>query len=226
MLTEKQRLGKILENFVASALRQLYPERLGYRIAWSGKDHYHEENEQRHDCDVKLYYEGNLLFAFECKNWRTFLNPYSTDIAQSEVISRFNKTQHAQYRIAVLTEREQFTKKALKEIASWGIRVFETHKLIGGRDFKNRNFHMFKTSLYSFLENLRPKQTTLNERQNFFSSNSDINILSSSSYTTTINKTKDTLVENAIKNLRYAPECDFEKLEQIDNLLADFEFES
>jgi hypothetical protein len=150
-LTEKERLGLIMENFVKAQLSSL-----GFqKVKHTGKESYtNKDNQTKRGVDFKVYGEhGQLATAIEAKNWKTLKRKYGKDIAQTEVVDRFAGV-NAKFKVLVISNFDVFDKQAQELILSSGIHVFETEKLIGAKIFKTRDFYTLKSRLEKFFENL------------------------------------------------------------------------
>jgi len=158
-LTDKERLGLVMENFVKAELSSLGIQ----NVKHTGKETYgHADNQSKRGVDFKVYGEhGQLAIALETKNWKTLRRKYSTDIAQTEVIDRFENL-NARLKVLVISSLDVFDIQAQKLIKSHGIDVFETEKLIGSKIFRSREFFVLKTRLNQFFEQI---EINLEQRQ-------------------------------------------------------------
>jgi hypothetical protein len=158
-LTERERLGLTLENIMKAELKSL-----GFtHLEHTGLESYkHEKNEARHGVDFKIYGEhGNLAIAIECKHLRTLDRKYSKDIAQTEVIDRFEGLD-TKFNILVISNFDVYDKQAQESILNHGIHVFEIGKLLGYKIFKSREFFILRSRLDRFFEDI---ETEHSERQ-------------------------------------------------------------
>lgn len=136
------------------------------KIKHCGKESYQKGyNEIRRGVDFKIYGEhGQLTVAGENKNWKTLRTRYSKDIAQTEVIDRFEGID-AKYEVLFIPDANVFDRQALALIRSHGIHIFETEKMLGGKDFHSKFFYILKARLEQFFENLETQTEQQSQRE-------------------------------------------------------------
>lgn len=164
-MTQKEKLGFIGESFLHSILKSVAKE-FGLKVKWSGKKSYDKKlrNEKRRGVDFKLYEEhGQLFVANENKNLKNPEKQYSLETAQNVVVNRFNDVPHAKHKALSISNFNTFNYKARNLITSQRIEVFEFGKLIGSKDFRNKNFHVIKAKLRTFIRSLI-KKDKLNQK--------------------------------------------------------------
>jgi hypothetical protein len=132
-------------------LRVLFPAKSGYRITcpdWDGN--YSNE----HGVDFKVFYYNKLFLVIECKNWRQRTLKYGSDIAQTEVVNRFEHV-GTNLKILIIPFADVFYNPALNLIRSNGIGILETKKLIGHRDYKSQLFYKVKSAITKLIKQHR-----------------------------------------------------------------------
>lgn len=107
-------------------------------------------NEERSDVDLKTFKNEILWMDEECKNWKNPTNQYGLPKAQSEVIERF-KNSKAKYKVLSIPNFNVFNWKARKQIISKGIKIFETGKLIGSKDFRSHSLYVKRMEFIKYL---------------------------------------------------------------------------
>lgn len=158
MATPKELLGQVQEDLVKSILRNLFPANEGFRITFPDKANYNNH----HGVDFKVFQRHKEVLALECKNWRKLGYKYGTDTAQTEVIDRFNHV-GTNLRITVLSFLEVFNNNALNQIRANGIKLIETQKLVGHKDFRTELYRTLLTAIQKlFKENKKSPRVLFN----------------------------------------------------------------
>jgi len=159
-LTKKERLGKIGELIVYNPLRKAVkqinddlPRDKILRVEWTGKNAYQiTGNNGKHNPDFKIYLNGELIKTYEMKNWRNGFN-YGCETAKTEVIDRFNNCAYNYQHGLIISFLSCFGKPAQQLInKSCHNSVITTDKLIGSKDFKNRD--LFANLLTQFIDDI------------------------------------------------------------------------
>jgi hypothetical protein len=157
-LTDKDKLGKIAELVVENPISKVCEE-LGLTVEWSGKKAYETglTNQEKHESDYKVYYGKTLLKTYEVKNWRNGFN-YGCETARTEVINRIAESHTFEYSL-IISFLDCFGKPAQELIETYCNNIIETGKLIGSKDFHNRElwfnlYNQIKADLKDALDKL------------------------------------------------------------------------
>jgi hypothetical protein len=141
-LTLKERLGIGLEKWIYAMLKSLYPESEDYIIKHPDWTNYNNHN----GVDFRVFKRCKEILAIECKNWRKLDKKYGSDIAQTEIVERF---QHigTNLKLCIISFMDVLSKPSVQLIKSHGIQLFEVGKLVGYKDFKFSLFYTIKSAL-------------------------------------------------------------------------------
>lgn len=133
--TDKERLGIALERFVHAVLKKTFPACDGFTIRTPDYQNYNNHN----GADFRVFQRTREVLAFECKNWRKLRNKYGLDIAQSEIIDRFDHIGTNQ-KVLIISHSDTLTEPSLSAIRTNGIKIINISKLVGYKDFKTSLF--------------------------------------------------------------------------------------
>lgn len=133
--TTKERLGIALERWILAILKALFPTSEGFRILTPNWQNYNNH----HGVDFRIFKHKAEVLALECKNWRRLTKKYGSDIAQTEIIERF---QHigTNLKLCIISFKDVLTEPSLREIKANGIQILDVSKLVGYKDFKSSLF--------------------------------------------------------------------------------------
>jgi len=94
--------------------------------------------------------KGNVFVEGECKNWKNFNRPYGTEIAETEILSRF--TTQAPLKLLIISYISLLTTKALEILKKHNIVVVE----VGNVTVKDTRKKLFKPLLRKIYHHLKP----------------------------------------------------------------------
>ena len=145
--TLKERLGIALERWLYAILRMLFPAKLGYRIICPDWNNYNNHN----GVDFRVFQRNKEILAVECKNWRKIGRKYDSEIAQSEIVNRF---QHVgtSLKLCVISFLDVLCSSGLSLIKANGITLIETNKVVGHRDYKSQLFYQIKSAIHKLVK--------------------------------------------------------------------------
>jgi hypothetical protein len=190
--TLKERLGIALERWILAILKVLFPSKLGYCILTPDYDNYNNHN----GVDFRVFIRNREILAVECKNWRKIGRKYDSEIAQSEIVNRFNHV-GTSLKLCVISFLDVLCGSGLSLIKANGITLIETNKVVGHRDYKSQLFYQIKLAIHKLV-----KQSARVSLCSTIQSNTITSYCSSSEYTnrkTTIPTTKNTIdIDNPI----------------------------
>jgi hypothetical protein len=107
--------------------------------------------------DFRVFQRCKEILAIECKNWRKIGRIYDSQIAQTEIINRFNHV-GTSLKLCIITFTDLLCSSGLKLIESNGISLIETNKLIGHRDYKNPLFYTIKQAIQNLINQQQKPQ--------------------------------------------------------------------
>jgi hypothetical protein len=136
--------------------------------------------------DFRVFQRCKEVLAVECKNWRKIGRIYDSQIAQTEIIDRFNHI-GTSLKLCIISFIDVLCNSGQKLIKSKGIHIIETNKLIGHRDYHNQLFYTIKSAIQNLInQHQKPQASQVslsipsNTLTNYYSSS-----ISSSNNTTT-----------------------------------------